>query len=71
MMEKKIDLLKRMVEESTYTVALCGSGMMEEGGFRSLKNQERAYSIEERYGRSPEELFTGAYYPAGRIFPVL
>lgn len=62
MMEKKIDLLKRMVEESTYTVALCGSGMMEEGGFRSLKNQERAYSIEERYGRSPEELFTGAYY---------
>ena len=50
MMEKKIDLLKRMVEESTYTVALCGSGMMEEGGFRSLKNQEREYYIEERYG---------------------
>ncbi len=62
MMDKKVSLLKRMVEESTYTVALCGSGMMEEGGFKSLKNQERAYSIEERYGRSPEELFTGAYY---------
>lgn len=62
MMDKKIDLLKRMIEESNYTVALCGSGMMEEGGFQSLKNQERAYSIEERFGRSPEELFTGAYY---------
>lgn len=62
MMDKKIALLRKMLDESTYTVAICGSGMMEEGGFKSLKDQERAYSIEERYGRSPEELFTGAYY---------
>lgn len=62
MLEKKLELLKKMVEESGYTVALCGSGMMEEGGFKSLKNQERAYSIEERYGKSPEEIFTSAYY---------
>lgn len=62
MMEKKLELLKKMIDESHYTVAICGSGMMEEGGFRSLKDQERAYIIEEEYGRSPEEIFTSAYY---------
>ena len=45
-----------------YIVALCGSGMMEECGIYPLKEQERAYRIEERYGRSPEYLYTDAFF---------
>ena len=58
----KLETLKKMLEESHYTVALCGSGMMEEGGFVGIKIQERAYEIEKRYGASPEELFSSRYY---------
>ncbi|MFR5602162.1 MAG: SIR2 family NAD-dependent protein deacylase [Lachnospiraceae bacterium] len=61
-MQNKLDQLKRILDESTYTVALCGSGMMEEGGFLGIKRQEKAYDIEKRYGVSPEYLFTCAYF---------
>lgn len=63
-MERKVVMLKRILEESKYTVALCGSGMMEEAGFIDLKHQERAYEIEKKYHDSPEEIFTGVYYSA-------
>ena len=62
MMEKKIESLKRILEESSYTVAICGSGMMEEGGYLGVKFQERAYDIEEKYGVSPEDLFSSSYF---------
>lgn len=58
----KIEVLKRVLDESNYTVALLGSGMMEEGGFVGIKKQERAYEIEEKYGDSPEEIFSTGYY---------
>ena len=35
-MEERIATLRRILDESSYTVALCGSGMMEEGGYLSL-----------------------------------
>lgn len=59
---EKTALLKRILEESRYTVALCGSEMVEEGGGKTLKQQERAYEIEKQYGESPEEIFTDGYY---------
>lgn len=62
MMNRKIELLKKIINESSYTVAICGSGMMEEGGYIGVKKQERAYEIEEKYGVSPEDIFTGSYY---------
>lgn len=62
MMNRKVELLKKILNESMYTVAICGSGMMEEGGYIGLKKQERAYEIEEKYGVSPEDIFTGSYY---------
>ena len=61
-MDRKIDMLKRILDESKYTVALCGSGIMEEAGFVGLKNQNRAYEIEKKYNDSPEEIFTSVYY---------
>jgi NAD-dependent deacetylase len=62
MMDKKIESLKRIIEDSSYTVALAGSGMMAEGGYISVKTQEKAYEIEEKYDESPEEIFTSNYY---------
>jgi len=61
-MEKEISRLKEILAKSNYTVALCGSGMTEESGFVGIKKPERAYEIEQVYGASPEEIFTGAYY---------
>lgn len=62
MMDRKMELLKKILNESKYTVAVCGSGMLEEGGYVALKKQERAYEIEEKYGVSPEDIFTSSYY---------
>ena len=55
-MKEKIAVLKRMLDESNYTVALCGSGMLTDGGVRGIKNPDRAYAIERAYGASPEFL---------------
>ena len=61
-MNEKITLLKSILKNSRYTVAVCGAGLMEEGGFLAVKHQNRAYDIEQRYGYGPEELFTSACY---------
>lgn len=55
--EWTLNLLKQTLADSRYTVAVCGSGMIEEGGIQGLKREERAYEIEQAYGKSPEELF--------------
>ncbi|OUP03281.1 NAD-dependent deacetylase [Drancourtella sp. An210] len=63
MQEKsKLDVLKEIVDQGQYVVVLCGSGMLEECGFHSLKDQNAAYEIEEKYGRSPEYLYTDAFF---------
>ena len=41
-LDNKISQLKEMLDQSKYTVALCGSGMMEEGNALAIKPQERA-----------------------------
>ena len=59
---EKISHLRRILDDSTYTVALCGSGMMEEGGFIGIKKQDKAYDIENRYGYGVEEMYSSAFY---------
>lgn len=61
-MDQKLTYLKNILKESPYTTALCGSGMMEEGGFTAVKKQDRAYEIEKTYGFGPEELYSSAFY---------
>lgn len=63
-MDEKIIRLQKILDESRYTVALCGSGMMEEAGFIGIKNQDKAYDIEQKYGYCSEELYTSAFYNA-------
>lgn len=60
--ERKIGVLKRILDESRYTVALCGSGILLESGRNALKAPEKAYDIEQEYGVSPEEIFSSVYY---------
>lgn len=61
-MNEKMEILRRILNESSYTVALCGSGMMEEGGHIGVKKQEKAYEIEKKYGYSSEEIFSSSFY---------
>lgn len=63
-MDDKIIRLQKILDNSRYTVALCGSGMMEEGGFIGVKKQDKAYEIEKKYGYCSEELYTSAFYNA-------
>lgn len=60
--QKKLDYLKKILVESKFTVVLCGSGLVKESGNYVLKSPEKAYDIEEKYGVSPEEIFTTVYY---------
>lgn len=60
--EERIQTLRRILDESSYTVAICGSGMMEEGGTLGIKKPDRAYEIEKKYGASPEYIFSSVYY---------
>lgn len=61
-MEDKLSYLRKILDESRYTVAICGSGMLEEGGYLGVKKPDRAYDIEEKYGASPEDIFSSAFY---------
>ena len=47
--EKTLELLKQILADSSYTVAICGSGMMEEGG----RSEERRVGKECRSRWSP------------------
>ena len=60
--EKKIERLRAIIDESTSTVILSGSGMMAECGYMGMKTPEKAYEIEKTYGVSPEDIFTSVYY---------
>lgn len=59
---REVDLLRKALFESKYTVALCCSGLLEEVGRASVRTQSRAYEIEMKYGYSPEEIFNAAFF---------
>lgn len=61
-MGEKINYLKAVLDSSKYTVVLCGSGILAESGCRTFHDQDYAYEIEQNYGRSPEDIFSSAYY---------
>lgn len=59
---KEMDILRKNLYESRYTVALCCSGLLAEAGRPSMRNQARDYEIEKKYGHSSEEMFSAAYF---------
>ena len=62
MMEERLILLKKMLLESDYLVILKGIGVSMECGCSSYRRSKYAYEIEEKYGRSPEEIFSAGFY---------
>lgn len=62
MMEERSILLKKMLLESDYLVILKGIGVSMECGCTSYRRSKYAYEIEEKYGRSPEEIFSAGFY---------
>ena len=60
--EQKLSILQETLDNSEYTVVLCGSGMLEELNLLALKTPERAYEIEDKYGVSPEYIFSDGFY---------
>lgn len=57
-----IKILKKVLDESKYTVVLGGSGVLEESGYFVLKNPDEAYEIEKKYGVSVEYIYSSAYF---------
>ena len=62
MMEERLILLKKLLLESDYLVILKGIGVSMECGCTSYRRSKYAYEIEEKYGRSPEEIFSAGFY---------
>ncbi len=50
--------LKSIIDGAENIVCLAGSPLMEECGYTYIRDLECAYDIEDRYGYSPEELFS-------------
>lgn len=58
----KYEVIRDILEKSSYTVAMCGTDMMKEAGMPSLRAPEIAYKVEKEYGYSPEEIFSSVFY---------
>lgn len=58
----KYEVIRDILENSSYTVAMCGTEMMKESGMPSLRAPEIAYRVEKEYGYSPEEIFASVFY---------
>lgn len=52
--------MKKMLEESRYTVVMSGYGMLVENGYPSIRDGEESYDIEIKYGLSSDELLNTA-----------
>ena len=69
----KYEMIRDILDKSSYTVAMCGTDMMKESGMPSLRAPEIAYQVEKEYGYSPEEIFFFRilYEPYGDVFQLL
>lgn len=54
--------LVRMLKESRYTTVLSGYGMLYESGYPAIRDGEESYEIEQKYGYSPDEMFSSSFY---------
>lgn len=56
------DNIRKIINESDNIVCLCGSGMLKESGHPDYRDDNESYDIEQKYGYSPEELFSATFY---------
>ncbi len=62
MVRGTIEMLKRILDNSQYTVALLGAELKNEAGFLGIKSSEKAYELEKKYKTSPDYMFSSVYY---------
>ncbi|HIZ44043.1 MAG TPA: hypothetical protein H9672_04850 [Firmicutes bacterium] len=55
-------ILKQMIEESQKIMVFSGMGLVRESGIPYFRDEPYAYQIETKYGVSPEEFLSTAYY---------
>lgn len=60
--EEKLQRASQIIKESKYLVCLLGMRVSYQSGCTNIGEPEDAYDIESRYGYSPEELFSAAFY---------
>lgn len=56
------EVLRQMLEESQRIMVFSGVGLIRESGISYFKDESYAYEIEAKYGISPEEFLSSAYY---------
>lgn len=56
------EMLKQMIDESRNIMVFSGMGMIRESGISYFRDEPFAYEIETKYGVSPEEFLSAAYY---------
>lgn len=60
--DEKLLRVKEIIENSKYMVCLFGMRVSAQCGCTSMLSSQKAYEIESRYGKSPEELFSAVFY---------
>lgn len=58
----KISDLKQLVDDSTNIVCLIGLSCLKETGYPNYRNEADAYAIEQKYGYSPEEIYSAGFF---------
>ena len=56
------EILRQMLAESRKIMVLSGMGMIRESGISYFRDEPYAYQIEARYGYSPEDFLSAAFY---------
>lgn len=60
--ERRIEAARKILENSKYLVCLKGVQVSRECGCTNYREEEDAYPIEEKYGYSPEEMFSTSFF---------
>ena len=64
--KETLELLKEALSESSYTVAVCGSGMLEEGGILGLNRRDVPVRLSRSMGNPRRNCSTYPVFPGDR-----
>ena len=64
--EQTIQVVKRLVEESSKIVILLGVGTYIESGGENIWSSRECYRMEEKYNKTPDEMISVEFYSARR-----
>lgn len=56
-----VNRIRELIDQSSRIVVLGGENMVKDNGLNGVRQEDRAYDIEMKYGYSPEEIVTTAF----------